>query len=1106
MAKPGLKIFRRLLKSSLGRFLAIAGISLLGCGFLAGIQSAAPLMRNNLNTYLNDSNYFDAALVSSLGFGKVPHVLQELDGVERFEAVKTADVTFNHGDLHGTARVSNLSEDTTINKPLLLEGSLPQQKDEIVVSENAKKTFSLEVGDIISLTESPDTHQLDTTEFKVVGFVNSPLYIYKKNFGTTTVGSGTIEVYFFTTDGAFADNAVFNMIYLRAQHATSQFGTQTYNEESQDLLNQLDDKLAVIAQERRDEITTDAQEELDSKKSELESQKADVQKQIDEGQQKIDETKDQLDDAQNVLDSGYDQISSALSTLTSQYSYSMQQINDAELKLNSKDEDLKNQLSQIDFGIDQIKQQRSQLESSHEQLIAALSAAQVPTTTLSESKQAIQSKIAEIDSALQDPKLDEQEQLKQQYEQQKSQLEYLITQIDTYQAAEKTLTSKADELLAQRQQVVDGLAQVKSAKEDLTLKRNHAIQQLNSASDTLRRKREELDSKRGEITSAQESLQEGIDDLNSKKSESDEKFSDADEQLEHAQDKINDIDAPEVYLMNASDNLGASMYKQDADRIEAIATFFPSVFFLVSALVTLTTMTRMVDEYRTQTGLLKALGYSTNQASRIYYAYAACSTLLGAILGVALLTQLLPSIIITGYAQLYSIPVPQLPYMPSWPIVGIAISAGLIVSLLATALAILATTREKPAYLLLPKAPIAGKRILLERITPLWKKLSFSNKVMLRNLFRFKRRLFMTIAGIAGCTALMLMAFGLQDALVDTTQNQFDVIEHYSEQIRLTSSNISADMQATTASIKDIDPQAQLMWTDKTNLLAQDAHGEEISVTSLVPQDARLLNDFYTLRTRQGHEPLTFNDNAVIISEKLADKLDVSVGDTIALTRQNMVGKSDGVPHEFTITGIAEFYINNMIFIGKYAWQSSNMPRANYSTLYLNSNASIARYQDAFAEKNLNVTIHELQQDKNTMLEALGIVKLVVGVLIVSAAALAAIVLFNITTISLSERTREIATLKVLGFTRKECDTYLFREILLASIVAAALGLILGRLLLMHLIQTVELNYLMFGRQVHLLSYLLSYVLTVGFTLILCFALRYKLHAINMVESLKSVD
>ncbi|WP_317368893.1 FtsX-like permease family protein [Bifidobacterium pullorum] len=603
--------------------------------------------------------------------------------------------------------------------------------------------------------------------------------------------------------------------------------------------------------------------------------------------------------------------------------------------------------------------------------------------------------------------------------------------------------------------------------------------------------------------------------LGQQQAQAEQQFADAEAQLADAQAEIDAMEPPELYVLDRTQSEGAASYQADSERMDSIADVFPAMFFLVAALVALTTMTRMVENERIEIGTYKALGYGTGTIACKYLAYAGAASVTGAVIGIAVLSQILPYIVMRAYAIIYAVPAPPLP-LPIQP--GAALLSGGLgvgVTLLCTWFAVVSSLRETPSRLMLPRPPKAGKRILLEHVGPLWRRMSFSWKVTCRNIFRYKRRFLMTLIGISGCTALMLVGFGLHDSIWDIIDNQFGTIQHYNTVVSLDANATDGDLESVRRMLREHDA-TELTRVDVQNMqVAGTDDADPLAVQVIVPQKAAALSDVITFRERVGHTSVAFDDDAVLVTEKAAATLGLHVGDELTLYRQDGMGNATGGGARARITGIVENYVGNMVYVGPEAWRQAAAQDDGMDAELAYRTTYAVTPDGQRARDDLSAALREVPHLSTVGFSAISIetystmlssINLIVVVLIVSAAALAFIVLYNLTNINIGERVREIATLKVLGFTRGEVNAYIFREIAILSLVGDLFGLALGTWLDGFVITTVEVDVVMFGRIIHPLSYLYAFLLTLVFSAVVVLAMRGRLDRVDMVESLKSVD
>ncbi len=516
-------------------------------------------------------------------------------------------------------------------------------------------------------------------------------------------------------------------------------------------------------------------------------------------------------------------------------------------------------------------------------------------------------------------------------------------------------------------------------------------------------------------------------------------------------------------------------------------------------------MTRMVEEERVLIGTFKALGYSKGRITSKYLIYAALASVIGAVIGIVILSYVLPAVIMLAYSIVYSVPRGAISIDVPLALLSTVIGVG--VTLFATWAAATSTLREQPALLMLPRAPKAGKRILLEHIGPLWRHVSFSWKVTFRNIFRYKKRLTMTLIGIAGCTALLLTGLGLQDSINDIIDKHFGEIVSYNVVIAGDDDMDAEARDELDARLDDGDAVSEYVYARNVAMMAVGLDSTEPVVTLVVPEDIDTFEDLWHLRERAGHVELDLEDAGVIVTEKLATSLGVGVGDVITLASQDEMGDATNETFEVRVCGVNDNYLYNYVFLTPQVYEEIFAEEPEFSGVYavVTTDEGVREtFSDHVRAVDGIKTITYNDETIDTYKTMLNSVSLVVVVLVVSAALLAFIVLYNLTNINITERAREIATLKVLGFMPREVNLYIYRETILLSLIGCVIGLVLGIFLEDFVVVTAEVDQVMFGRGIHALSYVVAFVLTMLFTVIVMFFMRRKLANVDMIESLKS--
>lgn len=1163
MASAFGKDLRRSITHSWGRFLAIAIIAALGAGFYAGLRMTGPDMRLAGDEYYDGTSLADVRVVSTIGFDEAQidalrdvegvsavmpareaDAISELDGVQYTLCFQSLDVDAAQASTCDDGFTVQSSDDSYLNRPVLKSGTWPTKSDECLLSSDTVWQTDVHIGDKVRLIEG--TQDLDDSfaerEFTVVGFVNSSYYTCSTNVGSTSLGSGRLTSFVFVPDSAFADDYPITEAFIAVDGARDlPWASDAYQAKVDEVANRIDAIADDLKASRIEGLQADAQAALDEKRAEYEQKKADALAQFDDGQATLDDSKTQLDSAaaelesakttiaqsESQLASGRAQYESGVAELADQRSQAQAALAQAQASidegwakyhaamqtremLNNKLDEAQKGLDQVNGGLTQVAVGIEQAQRAIDELQAQIDALNPADPTHEETKAkkaALEQQLAQAKAAL-----SQLQQQQAQLESQKTEIEAGIVQLQAGIAQIDTETAGVPEQLAAGEQEL--AAQKAAANQGFA----SGQASLDAAAAQLAQGQAQLDEGRAQLKSGQAEYADGLSqwengaaELADKRAQAEAEFADAEAQLADAQAEVDDIatmDA-DVYALDLKKNIGAESFRSDAGRIDQIAQVFPLLFFLVAALVSLTTMTRMVDEERVLIGTFKALGYSNGRIASKYLVYAMVASGVGSIVGIVLLSQFLPWFIMNAYAIIYVVPCRPTPIDPALFLLAAGLSVGITVA--ATLFAAMATLREKPAALMLPRAPKAGKRILLERIRPLWSRMSFSWKVTARNLFRYKRRFFMAIIGIAGCTGLLLTGLGLQNAINDIIDKQYGELYHYNAIVRMDPDAADAEKNAVAKRV-EADSEGPKAWVLTENKIvrtpgASDEIDQRVELN--VPQDTQEFGNFNTLRTRVGHKPLAIDDEGVLISEKLATKLGVSVGDSIAIYDEDAIGNATGEGREVRVSGIMENYVAQYVLMSPALYESTMGEAPSYATLLANV-AEGDDVREVFSDEVLAMdgvkTVTYNDETINSYRSMLKSVDSVVVVLVVAAALLAFVVLYNLTNINITERVREIATLKVLGFTPHEVNAYIYRETMLLSLIGAFVGLFLGIAMEGYVVITAEVDQVMFGREIHTLSFAIAFALTMLFSVIVTLAMKFKLKKIDMVESLKSVD
>ena len=884
----------------------------------------------------------------------------------------------------------------------------------------------------------------------------------------------------------------------------------------------------------------DAKAQLNDKQAQLDSAEA----QYESGKAQLDQKEQELADAEQVYLSNYSKYMPIITAGKEQIPAGKSQIADGKKRLDEelaplnqlKDElaGIEDEISQCDSEIAGLKTQLDGMNSEVYQKYV-----NIPKENRNEEEQAYVEKWENLNTKLagmQEWKTQlentKQEKLKQAGFATEADLEAQITSLTKQKAdldakekallqQEQTLAAQEEELLSAGRQITDGKSQIAAARSQLDSTKSQITDgkaQIQSAWALLNEKEGTLNASKAQLASGEQELADGRSEYEQAAKEAEDritdgqvKITDGEKQLADAKQKIADakaeikkIENPKWYVQTREDALTEYQgYGDNADRMRSIGKVFPVLFFLVAALISLTTMTRMVEEQRVQIGTMKALGYGKAAIAGKYIGYALIATLGGSIFGVLAGEKILPFIIIYAYMILYKhLPAILVPYHMSYALQasGIAVACTLI----ATIASCYKELAAEPAELMRPAAPKQGKRILLERIGIIWKHLNFTWKSTVRNLIRYKKRFFMTIFGIGGCMALMVVGFGLKDCIYEIVSLQYEKVQFYDAATYM-SDDISEENRQ---QLHDyLDQNADIKETIEARMQKTDvksASGKK-TLYLMVPSDNEKIEDFLSFHSRTNKDEVySLKKDEVILTEKMASLLNVKVGDELTIEDE------DRGDQTVTVGAICENYMSHYLYLSPEKYEELYGVPAEYNTIIY----SVKDGKDDQIEKIgtkllsmdgvLNVSYtSSIEGRLDDMLRSLN---LVIVVLIVSAGMLAFVVLYNLNNINITERQRELATLKVLGFYDGEVASYVYRENILLTIIGSVVGMVLGNLLHRYIILTVEVEEAMFGRQIHWQSYLYSFLFTVAFSLFVNWVMFYKLKKIDMVESLKSVE
>ena len=826
-------------------------------------------------------------------------------------------------------------------------------------------------------------------------------------------------------------------------------------------------------------------DELISQKEALSSQAAELQAQYDAGVE-AGKTEEELAELSTQIQT----LNGQISAMEEQINAGQAQIDGAQAELTAKKSELAQTRAELESSLGQINEGFSQIKEQEETLSRTEAQLNEGQEELDKGKKELETKKAELSAA------------KEEIAANQATLDDGQSQLDSARAQ---LSSGRQQLEEKQAQLNAGQAEIQANTEKLTSSQAELDaneQKLLDGEKEIRENEQKLKDAKKDLEDAKKKLSDGKKEYQDGKKEADDKIAEAQQKIEDAQKEVDDIETPEWIVTDRNDLPEYSDFGDNAERLKNIGKVFPMIFFLVAALISLTTMTRMVEEQRTQIGTMKALGYGKASIASKYLSYAFLATVGGSIAGVLFGEKVLPFIIIQAYGIMYwNIgDHMQLDYELQYAL--IASGAAVICTMGATLFSCAKTLAETPASLMRPPAPKEGKRILIERISFIWKHLSFSWKSSMRNLFRYKKRLFMTIFGIAGSMGLMLVGFGLYDSIMDIAILQYDQIQHYDAMV-------INDEDATDSQEKDLlkflDGNSEIDHYTRVQLTKMTAPKEKgsVSIYVYVPENTENFKEDVTLRDRKSHEQYELTDDGAVICEKTASLIGVKTGDEITLEKDNR-------KYKVKITAVTENYMGHYVYMTPPCYEKTFGEKPEYSstvyTMKEDAESDLETLGNAILKYPAALSISYTSSTAGQVERMLGSLGAVIWVLIISAGMLAFVVLYNLNNINITERQRELATLKVLGFYDGEVSQYVFRENILLSFIGILAGAVFGILLHRYVITTVEVDAVMFGRNIKPISFVYSGIITFGFSMFVNMVMHFKLKKINMVESLKSVE
>ena len=1129
----------REIKGTLARYLAIFAIIALGVGFFAGLRISTDAMLRTADEYFREKELYDFRLISTLGLTREDAAaFAGLEGVKKAVGSVNADFLCRSGEGDVVFRAHLLTEE--MNRPDLVAGRLPRSGDECALDAKYFGEESLDT--VLTLSDENTEETFDTfayDAYRVVGLINAPYYA---NFerGTTALGQGKLAGFVYLPADGF-DTELFTEIFL-----TLTEGGEIYSDAYEAAVAGMEPavraRLEQRARVRYDGLEADAlsriadaQAELDEGRETYRTQRADAEKELDDALEALTSARKELDDGWNELADGKSALDGEKAEAETRFADARRELDagwaawkkggeELEARREAAARTMAEARGELEAAAGEIARGEAQLDqcrslyAAGEALTRGLAAAGLGGDFASPGE------LAAALSAGEDPRLAAAADLAlAEYGMTAKAFTAAWTLAEAQLGAPltgETLALLSAGLDGARAEYADGAARLEAAEEStaaalaeaeaerraaqvrLAVGETEYAANRQAAEEAAAEAERELEDAERRLTDGEKDYAEGLRAYRDARGEAEEQFADAERELadgqqkvDEAREKLGELEEPSTYVLDRTANIGCATLDSDMGIVRGVSRVFPLFFFLVAALVCVTTMTRMVDEQRTQNGVLKALGYGSGAIISQYLFYAGSASLLGCVAGFLLGSRFLPMALWRVYQIMYAIRRP-VAFVLDWRLFAGCTALFLLCALGATCLVCRRDLKESAAELIRPKSPPAGKRILLERMPFLWKRVKFLHKVSIRNILRYKKRMVMMILGVGGCTALLLTGFGIRDSIQHILDYQYDEIETYDCSVSFTKALEEADQAEFLSAHAGAAADAAFLHVSTMDLTAG---GKTLGVNAVVFEDAP--EGFIDLH--RGAERLPWpGAGETVIDYRLAEDCGLKTGDVITLRNAEL--------REITLTvsGIFDNYIYDYAFISAdtFRAQWGTAPEVKTAFLRLAEDADKhAAAASIISEGNVAAVnvLDDMRERVGSMLASMNYIVLIV---LVCAGALAFIVLYNLTNISIGERRREIATLKVLGFYPGESAAYVFRENMVLTGISALAGLPMGYALLWYVMRQIRIGSFYFGCRAAPLSYVMAVVLTYGFAAAVAFLLYFKLEKIDMADSLKAIE
>ena len=1063
MKSAYLKDSKKMFKNNIGRFCSIVLIIMLGTSFFIGMNAISPEMKKTAEKYMKDKNIYDYAIESNLGYKKEDiKKFKDNKNIVKAQGVYSYDALASFDQKDIVVRVSSLNPDVKINETYIEKGRKIKKDNECYISTRLKQMYNYDIGKKIKVYRKDDDNINDVlkiTEFEIVGIVKSPIYL-STFYGTTPLLTGELNSFLFVKEEAFKTED-YTTIYLKSNIDENilKFSNK-YKKENKKILKDIKKINEDITKAKFDKIVSENSGR------------------IAETEGKIKSVEDSIKEKYSIIQNNQLQINKSITSI----SYYVAKYYESE-KIYNRYKEKEEMLSNLYNNISNLREEKLTLETKNEEFQKELNTLK---SEIDDIQNGVEKNLYEIYN-LEDESNKFVDLSKKNYQ--------LNNEFNQKNTKYQTLN---EEFESNKQKLQETNKKIEEYEQQKNITQNELYASFDSLEDLIANiKDKQIKNQYNQVKQGKEELIKAKNELINQNFE--EKIKNAKKEIDDKKDEVNKF----KYVTATTplyESSGFKALKEDIAKMSLMGKIFPVVFFIVATLVTITTITRMIEEDRKNIGVFKALGYSKKIITRRYLVYALLAGVIGALLGTIVGSLVILDVLYVSYGDMYDLP----ELSNKFNLFYITIS--LLVSLLSTVFVTWIVTRkalkEKTADLLRPQIGTKGKVILLEKIPFVWNRFSFLYKICFRNIFRYKKRLFMTLIGIAGCTALIYAGLGLQSAVTSIGNIQFSKVRPVSIEVYLNGEleekeidEVEKDIRLK-QHIKETTPVRQQSITAKANNYSKDVF--YIAVSS------KEIGKYMNLKNRKTQKTIKLDDEGVVLTEKLALLLDVNVGDKITV-------KDGGVDATLKVTGITENYLYNYIFFTPNVYERIYGEKIKYNEVFVNTSETLSEKEeielsDKIKENDKIASMSfrdNLEKEFKTSLSSL----MIIVILFIGCASLLSFtVLVNLNNINIEERKRELSTIKLLGFYEKELESYVFRENIILTILGSILGLLLGMGILGAIIQAAEVETIFLVKDINYINLVVSLIITLVFTLITNFAMRKKIKNIDMIDSLKSIE